>query len=556
MKKLMKIVFPILVFACLFAVFGVSSSAAEGSYYDLWVGGVAVNPANERDVLGDGKVSFDPDTRTLTLNGATIDGYYASEYGYYLSVYCKNKIDVVIKGKTRLKHGIRVDGNVTVEDAQLTFSDSAMTAFCLYGSDSKITLKNSTVKASGSALDVGQGIPLFHAEDISLQKSELSVSFTAEANPVDWVVHATGKLTVTDSDIEINHEIPTSRYALYANTEMTFTDSSVALKAPMYAFYAPQGTISFIRSAVTVDRGFYALQAEGLRMENAAFEADVFYDGIFVASNQAEDVPGEEDKVTVKPTEVVFTDSTVRVTQLAYSRLKSMLSKLWENMSPEARLEYGNSKATFLSAYAEKHDASTRFTAGFRGFCTSVSLLRSKVKLEEFTLGYYATGTSSLYISEGSELKLEAERAAFVMFTNAQNAVTVSEKLRASKNIYAAEIMGNLAVLGEVLYTYSGKKPSIDLSVPYSETTPEDLFTALSGVSDTLHFYPANPANRIYLWIALGVGGGVLLLGGALTAVLLIRHRRKIAAEKQRYSRIVIVSKRNAKKPSGKKRRK
>ena len=146
MKKLIRIAFPILIFACLFAAMSVTSSAAglaDDSYYDLWVGGVAVNPANERDVLGDGKVSFDPDTRTLTLDGATVEGY-VSEYNYYLSIYSKSThpTNVVIKGKTKLAHGIRLArGSVTVDGATLSFSENAMTAFCLYGDDSSVTVK-------------------------------------------------------------------------------------------------------------------------------------------------------------------------------------------------------------------------------------------------------------------------------------------------------------------------------------------------------------------------------------------------------------------------------
>lgn len=42
--------------------------------YGVEVGGTAVNELNYSDVLGDGKVSFDPENNILTLNGATING--------------------------------------------------------------------------------------------------------------------------------------------------------------------------------------------------------------------------------------------------------------------------------------------------------------------------------------------------------------------------------------------------------------------------------------------------------------------------------------------------
>ena len=40
--------------------------------YGLFVGGTEVTSANAADVLGNGTVSYDPDSQTLTLNNATI----------------------------------------------------------------------------------------------------------------------------------------------------------------------------------------------------------------------------------------------------------------------------------------------------------------------------------------------------------------------------------------------------------------------------------------------------------------------------------------------------
>ncbi|MBQ9294289.1 MAG: leucine-rich repeat domain-containing protein [Bacteroidaceae bacterium] len=47
--------------------------------YDLHVKGIQVTNLNQEDVLGDGTVSYDPETSTLTLNGANIEAY--SVYG-------------------------------------------------------------------------------------------------------------------------------------------------------------------------------------------------------------------------------------------------------------------------------------------------------------------------------------------------------------------------------------------------------------------------------------------------------------------------------------------
>ena len=49
----------------------VTLTAEYGDTYQLWVGGVQVTEANLDDVLGDGKVSFDPEGCVLNLNGVT-----------------------------------------------------------------------------------------------------------------------------------------------------------------------------------------------------------------------------------------------------------------------------------------------------------------------------------------------------------------------------------------------------------------------------------------------------------------------------------------------------
>ena len=44
---------------------------------DLWLGSTQVTAANADDIFGDGKVSFDPDTNTLTLHDPTITGVHS-----------------------------------------------------------------------------------------------------------------------------------------------------------------------------------------------------------------------------------------------------------------------------------------------------------------------------------------------------------------------------------------------------------------------------------------------------------------------------------------------
>ena len=71
--------------------------------YKLWVGGVAVTSANKDDILGDGKVSYNPDTCTLNFNNVTsFDNVYNSTLIY------SDGIDLTITGKANLT---RLSGN-------------------------------------------------------------------------------------------------------------------------------------------------------------------------------------------------------------------------------------------------------------------------------------------------------------------------------------------------------------------------------------------------------------------------------------------------------------
>ena len=74
---------------------GNENTVVIGEAYGLTVGGVVVTNANVTDVLGNGKVSFDVETNTLTLNGATINGGIVSdlEDGLIVHLLGSNTID-------------------------------------------------------------------------------------------------------------------------------------------------------------------------------------------------------------------------------------------------------------------------------------------------------------------------------------------------------------------------------------------------------------------------------------------------------------------------------
>ncbi|MBR6360361.1 MAG: hypothetical protein IKS04_01070 [Clostridia bacterium] len=73
-KRVLSILLSLMLVLGTVAVGGMTASAAEE--YELRVGGVRVTDDNKDDVLGDGTVSYNPVSSTLTLVNATITGEY------------------------------------------------------------------------------------------------------------------------------------------------------------------------------------------------------------------------------------------------------------------------------------------------------------------------------------------------------------------------------------------------------------------------------------------------------------------------------------------------
>ncbi|MBQ3534329.1 MAG: InlB B-repeat-containing protein, partial [Clostridia bacterium] len=119
--------------------------------HDLWVGGTQVTSHNAADVFGDGKVSYDATTNTLTLNGYTYEGAghtwedgFGSSCGAAIYYGDTEPLNLILKGDSTVTHtgnenlyrsyGLYANGNVVVNadslDDSLTITGGAAT----YGS--------------------------------------------------------------------------------------------------------------------------------------------------------------------------------------------------------------------------------------------------------------------------------------------------------------------------------------------------------------------------------------------------------------------------------------
>ncbi|WP_029232509.1 DUF6273 domain-containing protein [Butyrivibrio sp. VCB2006] len=89
--------------------------------YNIWVGGVQINQRNSSDVLGDGMVHYDRDSKTLSFADATIT---KSRYHQIVADFMLiTDEDLTIKGKVKFDNKNAYGGIIVRKGATLTLSD-------------------------------------------------------------------------------------------------------------------------------------------------------------------------------------------------------------------------------------------------------------------------------------------------------------------------------------------------------------------------------------------------------------------------------------------------
>ncbi|MBE6734058.1 MAG: hypothetical protein E7563_01780 [Ruminococcaceae bacterium] len=129
MKRVISLFLALLVIISISAV-GVSAE----TLYDVYVGDAYVTSSNANDIFGDGTVSFDADTNTLTLNNADIqakslDGMGTGIFAYYmdLTIELRGENTITAEGSENdSNYGILVSGGKltvrSIDDGSLTIN--------------------------------------------------------------------------------------------------------------------------------------------------------------------------------------------------------------------------------------------------------------------------------------------------------------------------------------------------------------------------------------------------------------------------------------------------
>ena len=169
----------------------------------LWVGDVLVTDANKNDVLGDGgKVKYNPDTKTLTLNNPNINAAHVVQVDestqkkgmiYYVDKTPDN-VPLTVKGSwtsdqllEEYPNAIYAEGSSVKLNGSFVWNQIG--GYGVRATDGSITIDNSSVKIDG----VG-GLRA-DTSDINIQKSTVDVSAMGG-------IICEGNLSIVNSDVK------------------------------------------------------------------------------------------------------------------------------------------------------------------------------------------------------------------------------------------------------------------------------------------------------------------------------------------------------------------
>ena len=210
----------------------------ESETYDLWVAGKQVTKTNQSNVLGDGTVSYDPDTHTLTLNNAHLTLSGDAEEGIYCCIQSELAEELTITGTATLSDavGIMTAGPLTLNNADLTITgniddDIGDDAIRAGRSDEDITIQNSTVTIAGTNAEGNFFQYGIRCGNLIVANSTLNVKANSSAIVADEL-KASGAGTVITAETDSQNE---EDYAIELNNEnsLTMNDGLVLVEGEM-----------------------------------------------------------------------------------------------------------------------------------------------------------------------------------------------------------------------------------------------------------------------------------------------------------------------------------
>ena len=165
--------------------------------YHLWVGGVQVTEDNKNDILGDGKVTYDPETCTLNFDrySADMPGVYSNTLIYSEGINLTITGSAILNREAGFANGINVRNGSVMIDGDITLTEASFNAIT---AERDVILNSGTITVKGKlygiradkALYIRKGITLvtadaeqhysFYYQNIDVDPSLLILEISAE----------------------------------------------------------------------------------------------------------------------------------------------------------------------------------------------------------------------------------------------------------------------------------------------------------------------------------------------------------------------------------------
>ncbi len=250
--------------------------------FGITVAGIEVTNKNAGDVLGDGKVSYFPQTKSLLLNGASIDGSNADG-----AIMANEDLNIVLAEENICKGRIQAEGDLSISGfGSLEVTTTKNNHTCLSSKNGSITITYTTLKLT--------------AQDIYTQ----AIRCGSESNiTIEWAnVNAKGPnsgIFCDNGTVQISNSTVTAegRYGILANYKgsIEISESTVTLNGTdAGGAYAMTMTVRDSDVSVSTDSYAYSLWIlDTLKIQNSIFNSQSPQNGICVANLIVDDSSAE-----------------------------------------------------------------------------------------------------------------------------------------------------------------------------------------------------------------------------------------------------------------------
>lgn len=231
----------------------------EDSEYSLWVGSTAVNSSNASSVTGDGlsgNISYDPETSTLTLEGATVESFpknhnTSDNKPYYSGIYSGKNLTIRLIGENTVKESGSFSAS---SDYYTIYGVASATGFLTFTGSGKLTTDG--IDAPYIKID----------KDAKINSNSKFTSTVLTGGLIASTVTKRNSRAVNTSTLIVDGNLQASQGGLYGEVPaVSAKDITVSEKAAL--------TVGLTTTYLNVStiRDFYAKPAKAIELTGEAY---------------------------------------------------------------------------------------------------------------------------------------------------------------------------------------------------------------------------------------------------------------------------------------------